>query len=202
MLIPMAMACRIRTNSWQAPIQQVPTAFEDKLEPSSQGLFLNWNTEPGLIYQIQTSTDLKNWTELGTPRFASGAIDSIYVAVQTLIITECSECVKSITYAAISEKVCVGRVAGGHGSRSIGLFHAWPFDDWQIDTLSYQTAFVGAFVSGPPAGTGQDIPLGGPMNLGEEYRWNMPTLYYAVDQSFLDYFGSNGWQRLIKPWRS
>jgi hypothetical protein len=50
-----------------------------KLQTSSQGLFLNWNTEPGLVYQVQTSTDLKNWTELGTPRFASGAIDSIYV---------------------------------------------------------------------------------------------------------------------------
>ena len=31
-----------------------------------------------------------------------------------------------------------------------------------------------------------------PHNLGEEYRWNIPTLYYAMDQSFLDYFGSNG----------
>ena len=32
----------------------------------------------------------------------------------------------------------------------------------------------------------------GPKNLGEEYRWDLPTLYYAFDQSFLDYFGSNG----------
>ena len=31
-----------------------------------------------------------------------------------------------------------------------------------------------------------------PKNLGEEYRWNTPVLYYAYDQSFLDYFGSNG----------
>lgn len=30
------------------------------------------------------------------------------------------------------------------------------------------------------------------MNLGEEYRWNKPVLYYSYDQSFLDYFGSNG----------
>jgi len=34
--------------------------------------------------------------------------------------------------------------------------------------------------------------IGAPKNLGEEYRWNTPTLYYACDQSFLDYFGSNG----------
>ncbi len=31
-----------------------------------------------------------------------------------------------------------------------------------------------------------------PKNLGEGYRWNTPTLYYAYDESFLDYFGSNG----------
>lgn len=30
------------------------------------------------------------------------------------------------------------------------------------------------------------------MNLGEEYRWNVPVLTYAFDASFLDYFGSNG----------
>lgn len=34
--------------------------------------------------------------------------------------------------------------------------------------------------------------IGGPMNLGEEYRWNVPVLTYAFDQSFLDYFGPNG----------
>src|SRR5439155_9693799 len=26
----------------------------------------------------------------------------------------------------------------------------------------------------------------------EEYRWNTPIIYYAFDQNFLDYFGSNG----------
>jgi hypothetical protein len=34
--------------------------------------------------------------------------------------------------------------------------------------------------------------IGGPKNIGEEYRWNTPVLYYAFDQNFLDYFGSNG----------
>lgn len=34
--------------------------------------------------------------------------------------------------------------------------------------------------------------IGGPMDLGEEYRWNVPVLTYAFDPSFLDYFGSNG----------
>ena len=31
-----------------------------------------------------------------------------------------------------------------------------------------------------------------PHNLGEEFRWNTPVLYYSYDPSFQDYFGSNG----------
>jgi len=34
--------------------------------------------------------------------------------------------------------------------------------------------------------------IGGPMNLPEEYRWNVPMLTYAFDQTFVDFFGSNG----------
>jgi hypothetical protein len=33
---------------------------------------------------------------------------------------------------------------------------------------------------------------GAPKNIGEEYRWNTPTLYYAFDESFIEYFGTNG----------
>lgn len=31
-----------------------------------------------------------------------------------------------------------------------------------------------------------------PKNIGEEYRRTMPVLYYSMDQTFLDFFGSNG----------
>jgi len=31
-----------------------------------------------------------------------------------------------------------------------------------------------------------------PHNLGDEYRWNVPVLYYTYDENFLGYFGSNG----------
>jgi len=31
-----------------------------------------------------------------------------------------------------------------------------------------------------------------PKNIGEDYRRNTPVLYYAFDENFLDYFGSNG----------
>lgn len=50
-----------------------------RLQTSSQGLFLNWNTQAGLIYQVQISTDLKNWSNLGSPRFAPGSTDSMFV---------------------------------------------------------------------------------------------------------------------------
>jgi len=34
--------------------------------------------------------------------------------------------------------------------------------------------------------------IGGPMEIGSGYRWNVPVITYGFDKSFLDYFGSNG----------
>ena len=51
-----------------------------------------------------------------------------------------------------------------------------PFESFQTSQLSYHI--------------GGDI--GAPKNIGEEYRLNLPVLYYSYDRSFLDYFGSNG----------
>jgi hypothetical protein len=51
-----------------------------------------------------------------------------------------------------------------------------PYADWMTPTLGYQ----------------QPDDIGGPMDINEEYRWNVPLVTYAFDQSFLDYFGSNG----------
>jgi hypothetical protein len=34
--------------------------------------------------------------------------------------------------------------------------------------------------------------IGGPMNIGNGYRWNVPIVTYGFDHSFLDFFGSNG----------
>jgi hypothetical protein len=39
---------------------------------SSNGCSLSWNTLPGYVYQIQTSTNLAAWTNLGLPQFATG----------------------------------------------------------------------------------------------------------------------------------
>ena len=34
--------------------------------------------------------------------------------------------------------------------------------------------------------------IGGPMNIGEGYRWNVPVVTYGFDQSFVSFFGTNG----------
>src|SRR3982751_575892 len=54
-----------------------------------------------------------------------------------------------------------------------------PRDTWQTSNLGYD-----------PQGDLGD--LGGPKNLGEEWRWTTPTITYAFDQSFIDFFGTNG----------
>ncbi len=46
---------------------------------TQQGLYLSWNTQPGLTYQVQVTTNLTSWTNLGSPRFAAGSSDSIYI---------------------------------------------------------------------------------------------------------------------------
>lgn len=53
-----------------------------------------------------------------------------------------------------------------------------PNEPWQIPLLGYNF--------------GDD--LGAPKNLSDEYRWNIPVLYYSFDQSFLDFFGAQGVQ--------
>ncbi|MEJ0089343.1 MAG: Ig domain-containing protein [Limisphaerales bacterium] len=51
-------------------------------------------------------------------------------------------------------------------------------DDWQVSTIGYDYP-----------GSGD---IGGPKNIGEEYRRNAQVYYYACNQNFLDFFGSNG----------
>ena len=38
---------------------------------------LNWITESGARYQVQTSDDLKTWTNVNAPRVGTGAADYI-----------------------------------------------------------------------------------------------------------------------------
>jgi hypothetical protein len=61
--------------------------------------------------------------------------------------------------------------AGGFAFSLLG-----PYADWMDVPKGYRT----------PG------DIGGPMNIGEGYRWNLPVVTYGFDRSFLDYFGSNG----------
>ena len=55
------------------------TWLQTALTHTAQGLFLNWNTQSGATYQVQTTTNFTTWSNLGQPRFAAGNTDSIYV---------------------------------------------------------------------------------------------------------------------------
>jgi hypothetical protein len=55
------------------------TWLQQSLTQTSQGLFLNWNTQPGATYQVQVTTNLATWSNLGGTRFAAGTNDSIFV---------------------------------------------------------------------------------------------------------------------------
>jgi hypothetical protein len=71
---------------------------------------------------------------------------------------------------------------------------------WAMVFLALSVARVGAFSLLGPYASWMDQTLayrqpddiGGPMDINEEYRWNVPVVTYAFDRSFLDYFGSNG----------
>ncbi len=55
------------------------TWLTTSLVRTSQGIYLNWNTQPGMTYQIQKTTDFKTWSNYGSPRFEAGAKDSVYL---------------------------------------------------------------------------------------------------------------------------
>jgi len=67
--------------------------------------------------------------------------------------------------------------AGAPRTSAFALLGA--FDTWQVPLIGYNIGIGSA-------------DLGGPMNLGEEYRLNVPYITYGFDESFLNYFGTNG----------
>jgi hypothetical protein len=50
-----------------------------KIAQSPQGMYVSWVTQPGLTYQVQTTTNFTSWSNLDAPRFAAGTSDSIFV---------------------------------------------------------------------------------------------------------------------------
>ena len=96
--------------------------------------------------------------------------------------------------------LCVGGLA-------LGLQTAWGFallgpnpgvlagsgDAWQTVEIGYDLEYLNSV----PAGGGVWLgDIGGPKNIGEEYRRNVPVLYYAYDASFGGpddgFFGAEG----------
>ncbi len=53
-----------------------------------------------------------------------------------------------------------------------------PFEPWMTTTNGFNPS--------------DEADIGGPMCISNEYRWNVPVVTYGFDQSFLDYFGTNG----------
>ncbi len=55
------------------------TWLETSLTRTPNGIFLNWNTQPGMTYQVQKTTNFTSWANCGAPRYEAGTNDSIYV---------------------------------------------------------------------------------------------------------------------------
>jgi hypothetical protein len=57
------------------------TWLRTAISSTAQGYFLTWNPQPGLTYQVQSSTNLSVWVNAGSPRFALGNTDSVYIGL-------------------------------------------------------------------------------------------------------------------------
>lgn len=49
------------------------------LTRGSKGLYLDWNSQPGFTYQVQSTTDFKTWSNYDAPQFAPGTNSYIYL---------------------------------------------------------------------------------------------------------------------------
>ena len=62
-------------------------------------------------------------------------------------------------------------------------------ETWQTAIIGYLYGYANTSVPGGPVFFGD---IGGPHNIGEEYRRNTPVVYYTYDQTFLNFFGTYG----------
>src|ERR1035437_10718763 len=67
-----------------------------------------------------------------------------------------------------------------------------PFEPWMEYTNGLRQLGL-IYLGGGPI-LPEDI--GGPMDISNEYRWNVPVVTYGFAQSFLDYFGKKGVARV------
>jgi hypothetical protein len=57
------------------------TWLRTTISQTAEGCFLNWNAQPGLTYQVQSSSNLSAWVNVGSPRLALGSADSYYLGL-------------------------------------------------------------------------------------------------------------------------
>ncbi len=65
----------------------------------------------------------------------------------------------------------------------------------QLAPVAHGFALLGPFGTNQVERIGYNVygrDIGGPMNKDQGYRWNKPIITYALDASFLQFFGSNG----------
>ena len=55
------------------------SALRLQLTVNGQGMWLNWNTRPGFVYQVQLSTNATSWQNHGAARFSPGSADAVSV---------------------------------------------------------------------------------------------------------------------------
>jgi len=96
-----------------------------------------------------------------------------------------------LSYVAISENF---RLAGGFGAgfQSASAISFWgPKEGFESDNNGYDRMYEIAYPANSWILFTPEFTYA-PHNLQEEFRWNVPVLYYTFDASFLEYFGSNG----------
>ena len=57
---------------WGANPNDPSTWLTTKMFHTPTGWYLSWNAIPGELYQVETSTDVVNWTNVGGPQYAFG----------------------------------------------------------------------------------------------------------------------------------
>jgi len=61
------------------PSTWLQTSLEAAQVQGQPVYLLHWNTQPGLTYQVQMSSDMLNWVDFQSPRFAADVADSVTV---------------------------------------------------------------------------------------------------------------------------
>jgi hypothetical protein len=59
------------------------TWLRTALNHTDQGYYLNWNSQPGIYYQVQSSTNLSTWANAGSPFPALGTTTSYYLGINS-----------------------------------------------------------------------------------------------------------------------